>query len=72
MDPSGQQCYRYIESPKDFFDANRTCEREGGGMLLRIDSARENEYVRTRFFVGRGLTEFWIGLNDIDQEGVFR
>ena len=41
-------------------------------MLLRIDSARENEYVRARFFVGRGSTEFWIGLNDIDQEGVFR
>ena len=41
-------------------------------MLLRIDSARENEYVRAWFFVGRGSREFWIGLNDIDQEGIFR
>ena len=69
MDPSGQQCYRYIESPQDFFTANRTCAREGGGMLVRIDSAMENEYVRTQFLRS---AEFWIGLNDIDQEGVFR
>jgi len=72
MDPTREHCYRYIESPKDFFGAHRTCERDGGGELLHIDSAAENEYVRIQFYVNRGDREFWIGLNDIDQEGTFR
>ena len=72
MGPTRQHCYRYVESPQDFFGANRTCEREGGGKLLHIDSAAEDEYVHTQFYVNRGGSEFWIGLNDIDQEGTFR
>ena len=35
-------------------------------------SAEEDMYVRENFFVASGGAEFWIGLNDIIQEGQFR
>lgn len=40
--------------------------------MLNIMSAEEDMYVRENFFLASGGAEFWIGLNDIIQEGQFR
>lgn len=74
LGPSGN-CYLYFDSDRDFFDANTTCARDGpdhGGMLVYIETMEEDQWLFQEFFEGRGRLEFWIGLNDITNEGVFR
>ena len=71
MRPGSEYCYRLFQSDKDFSDANRTCYRQNG-LLVKIDSRSENEFIYNEYFVGGGRRDFWIGLNDQDQEGVFR
>ena len=64
-------CYSYKQSSVDFFAANRSCVREGA-ILLSIESSSEDVYIWRTFFNGSGGVEFWIGLNDLDTEGIFR
>ena len=40
--------------------------------MLNILSADENTYIRNEFFTGNSDQEFWIGLNDVIEEGTFR
>ena len=66
-------CYLYVQSPLTYAAANRSCIRDGA-ILINILSAEEDAYVKENFFFispNRTL-EFWIGLNDIIQEGKFR
>lgn len=51
--------------------ANRTCVRDDA-ILLSIQSVNENEYIKENFFSNNNDQEFWIGLNDILEEGTFR
>ena len=64
-----EYCYRLYQVAEDFSAANRSCVRDGASMVY-IESAEENEYLRETFFMN--ASEFWIGLNDMETEGVFR
>lgn len=37
-----------------------------------IDSLEEDTYLRETFFEPNGEVEFWISLNDMEREGMFR
>ena len=71
MRPNSGHCYRYFQSDKNYFDANRTCFRTNG-LLARIDSQSENDYIYQLYFLRGGQRPFWIGMDDQDQEGVFK
>lgn len=64
-------CYRYYQISEDFSAANRSCIRDGASLVF-IETAEEDQYLRDTFFSDQSETEFWIGLNDMVQEGVFR
>lgn len=66
-----EYCYRYYQIAEDFSAANRSCARDGASLVF-IDSAEEDQYVRDTFFADMSETEFWIGLNDMETEGIFR
>lgn len=69
--PGSQYCYRLWQIDEDFFEANKSCSRNNAA-LVRIDSQEENDYINSTYFVQLGYQEFWIGLTDIFEEGVFR
>lgn len=69
--PANNYCYGYFQIAEDFSAANRSCVRDGANLVF-IDNAEENMYLHDRFFQPHGQTEFWIGLNDMNQEGMFR
>ncbi len=71
MATNGRVCYRYVQTRTDYITANRTCVREGGSMVY-VENAAENEYILTNYFTIRGSEEFWLGFNDLDNEGTFR
>lgn len=71
MRPDSQYCYLYYASPMDWIAANKTCNRTGG-LLTSITSQEENQYIFDRYFTESGEIEFWIGLSDLEQEGVFK
>ena len=60
-----------MNSPESYAAANRSCIRDGA-ILLSILSADEDTYIRDNFFTANGNEEFWIGLNDVLEEGTFR
>ena len=64
-------CYLYVASPLTYAAANRSCIRDGA-ILLNILSADENMYVRNNIFTANNNETFWIGLNDVLEEGTFR
>lgn len=68
---ANEYCYQYYDIAEDYSAANRSCVRDGG-LLVYIDDSSEDNYIYHTFFISRGETHFWIGLNDISTEGVFR
>lgn len=69
--PANEYCYRYYQIAEDISAANRSCVRDGAN-LLSIDNLEENMYIFETFFQPNGNIEFWIGLNDMTTEGIFR
>ena len=69
--PANEYCYRFFQVAEDFSAANRSCVRNGANLVF-IESAEENSYLQDTFFETNGQTEFWIGLNDLTEEGDFR
>ena len=69
--PGTELCYLHVETALDFFEADRTCVRDGGSLVL-IESAEEDSFVFSQFYTSGGQREFWIGLYDLDREGDFR
>ncbi|XP_070198383.1 low affinity immunoglobulin epsilon Fc receptor-like isoform X2 [Littorina saxatilis] len=63
----GQSCYAFFTQPLKWVDAKAACERQHG-ILVEIDSLQENAFV---YNMVKGVNSAWIGLNDIEQEGVF-
>nr|AJA37872.1 C-type lectin [Littorina littorea]QBA18379.1 VIgL family C-type lectin-related protein [Littorina littorea] len=63
----GQSCYAFFTQPLKWVDAKAACERQHG-ILVEIDSLQENAFV---YNMVKGVRSAWIGLNDIEQEGVF-
>ena len=39
---------------------------------MKIESATENEFVNNTFMTYSPSTTYWIGLNDLEDEGVFK
>ncbi|KAJ8026239.1 Contactin-associated protein 1 [Holothuria leucospilota] len=74
--PSGwaeynSNCYRYIEEKKTWYDAEVYCQNQGGHIVTPAD---ESEYLYVRLtarWINPGESTFWIGLNDIENEGVW-
>ena len=66
-------CYQYFATPLTFFAASTACRnsRGSGGELVDITSAEENLWLREQYFAAKDDVEFWIGLNDVDVEGLF-
>lgn len=71
IDANREFCYRYVQTPSDYFTANVTCTRERAAIVY-IGSSDENAYISSTYFTGRGGLEFWIGMNDLDREGTFK
>ena len=69
--PDNEYCYQYYLIPEDFSAANRSCVRDGG-LLVYINDLLEHDYLNQTFFLPNNQVEFWIGLNDLDTEGIFR
>ncbi len=69
--PANQLCYLHYQIAEDFSASNRSCVRDGAN-LLSIDDSEEDSYVNQTFFLSQNGMEFWIGLNDLDNEGNFR
>eukprot|EP00731_Ephydatia_muelleri_P009030 Em0004g1368a len=68
-----QYCYQYVALDTDWFTANKTCQSRGdGASLLWITSETENTYVRNTFLTANNNQPFWIGLNDVKQDGIFQ
>ena len=63
-----QYCYRYFNSKDTFRGAEGVCENDNA-VLLRIDTQEENDYINSTFFDN---SEFWLGLSDVDSEGIFK
>lgn len=62
------RCYKYFETRRPFSEARVVCQADGG-ILLRIDSQAENDFINATF---ARFAPFWIGFNDIITEGDFR
>ncbi|XP_072021893.1 snaclec alboaggregin-A subunit beta'-like [Amphiura filiformis] len=62
-------CYKYVDSPRSWSDADNYCINQYGARLVSIHSAEENSFVR-------GLNASahwpWIGFNDLVNEGSYR
>jgi hypothetical protein len=58
-------CYKYSSSSVTWDNARQKCELENAA-LVTIDNSYENDFVSKL-----SSSTFWIGLNDISQEGVF-
>ena len=62
----GTSCYHFSGSPVTWYTANESCQSENA-FLVTIHDFEENEFVRNI----SAENDFWIGLNDISQEGHF-
>jgi V8-like Glu-specific endopeptidase len=64
-DSYNNSCYKFVASAVTWDDARQRCDLESA-TLVTIDNSYENDFVSEL-----SSTAFWIGLNDISQEGVF-
>lgn len=65
----GPHRYLFCPIPRPFDDAEPHCADDGAGLVI-IDDAGENQWVldQANLF---GMSKPWIGLTDLDQEGVW-
>ncbi|XP_062613351.1 C-type lectin lectoxin-Thr1-like [Saccostrea cucullata] len=70
LDEDGMFCYRLVTNPKlNWTDANGFCA-EDGGRLISLPTRLKIDRLGLRF-LGQVL-RFWIGLNDIEEEGRYK
>lgn len=60
-------CYKLFTVPERWDNARAKCE-DLGAQLVKIESAEENDFLKSTYLNASGVT-FWIGLNDQMQEG---
>ncbi|KAI8513967.1 hypothetical protein Bbelb_082910 [Branchiostoma belcheri] len=62
-----ETCYKVFNTRKNFKDANTTCHKDGGSLAMPRD-AETNSFLG---FLVRSDCTYWIGLNDLREEGSF-
>lgn len=60
-------CYKNFQGPIPWEDARKAC-LDIHSDLVSIHSIAENSFINTTYLAGN----YWIGLNDKEQEGVFQ
>lgn len=64
--------YSLTPTPSDMLTAEAYAQTQGGH-LVAINSAAEQAFLNSTFLAGAGASRaYWIGLNDVEVEGVFR
>ena len=66
----GNRCYLFLEGEMNWHMAKAAC-KERSGYLVEVDSHDENILLVAEK-KRRNLRHLWIGLNDVDDEGVWR
>ncbi|XP_053407165.1 perlucin-like protein [Mercenaria mercenaria] len=61
-------CYHFSHDTEDWIDAVAACKILGGH-LVEIDDATENQYLVNQAKLINSKESFWIGLNDLQEEG---
>nr|XP_022287104.1 perlucin-like protein isoform X1 [Crassostrea virginica] len=65
----GASCYLFVvDVPEDFIEAGSFCQRRHS-KLVEIESADENNFLRTQITGTHPQEGYWIGLSDIVFEG---
>ena len=64
--PWGRMFYKVYNEPTDYNAAKTQCESDGAFLAIPRSKA-ENDYMKILIHIGA----IWIGIDDIDQEGVF-
>ncbi|XP_072234626.1 macrophage mannose receptor 1 [Leuresthes tenuis] len=59
------KCYKFIKETKNWHDARKHCQQEGGN-LLSIDSENEQVFLTTQLLLYNN--DLWIGMNDVNWE----
>ena len=68
----GESIYSFCGEGPDNFDAARAkCDAEAGQALVRIETPQENA-VLVAWLKSAGISDAWIGANDIGAEGTWR
>ncbi|XP_041476506.1 uncharacterized protein LOC121424795 [Lytechinus variegatus] len=68
----GSYCYRPYHSFHTWLDAETNCQNQGGHIATPTD-LDEYKYLRRIFrWAQRGVATFWVGLNDIEEEGTWK
>ena len=62
----GNFFYKVYNTPRNYGDAKAQCESDGAFLAIPRSQA-ENDFLRSLL----SNRDFWIGINDIEQEGSF-
>ena len=65
---NGEHCYLWSSEKKNWTAAEDFCLQEGGH-LASVTSIATNDFVLEGM---RGLSQFWLGGNDIEEEGAWK
>ncbi|XP_078373200.1 aggrecan core protein-like [Oculina patagonica] len=66
-DAASSSCYVLFKTKKTWHNAKENCSRLGLH-LVKIESADENEFIRSRLLSGPSKVDYWIGLTDEQEE----
>ena len=70
LEQYGQSCYEWVPSSVSWFQAESSCNKNGGH-LVQIADAKEEEFITKFMNIHDSLHAVWIGLHDTDHEEKF-
>lgn len=66
----GGSCYKLITTTETWSNAEAYCVNQHSGVLVKIESIEENDFIKTQFLTGQ--SDYWIGLSDSVIEGQWK
>merc|ERR1711962_308282 len=69
---SGSQCYKLVKTKVNYPTAVDACAAYGEGGLLAAPNTAEVLELLSSTLNSEAVEDFWVGIDDIDEEGVFR